>query len=274
MELEIDFYFTNFLFNKIIIIMYSWRIIMIDVTIAIVIVLILIAILFLFGLSWNFSNKETCTLDEYCSSAQTGDIILFSSSTPDLRWSIGNGWSHIGIVIKDDSNPSEPFFVESDIPLSLEEVNRIDLLTGEKVQSGVKMTSLRTKLNHYKGELAFRKLIGPTYLQEKINGKEWIDMIKKLSFVRYENSANFWLQRFFAIRKLLPTSMNLKNFQGRKKAFCSELATHILKHQKIIKRHINPASVLPHHFSSYYTSLNSNFFKRGWSYGTQIRIIK
>lgn len=247
---------------------------MIDVIIAIVIVLILISILFLFAFSWNFVNSESCTLDEYSSSAQTGDIILFSSSVPDLRWSIGNAWSHIGIVIKNKQNPSEPYFIESDVPLTYEEINRIDLLTNEKVKSGIKMTYLKNKLRNYSGELAYRRLNKPSYIKEEFNEDEWINIVKKLTFVRYENSANFWLQRFFAIRKLLPTSMNLKFFQKRKKAFCSELTAYILKEQKILKQHIDPATVLPHHFSSYYTDLNTNFFQRGWSYGPQIKITK
>jgi hypothetical protein len=246
--------------------------------------MIIVAILFICAMDWNFQNKNECKINDYCKFAKTGDIILFSSRVPDLRWALGNNWSHIGVVIENEKNKSEPYFVESDIPLTKIELERINHLKNEKVKNGVKMVYLREKLINYKGSIAFRSLKinkkyklsnyhSKTIVNNKSNPiitKNWIKYIKTLKDIEYENSASFWLKNFLSIRKLLPTALNLKHFKDRKKVFCSELTYDILQHFGILRDHIKSAYLLPQHFSYKSTSLNKNFISENFDYGKEI----
>lgn len=136
--------------------MIYYKILLLDIVFAIVLLIIVVFVIVLIAFPWQIFSSKQITLSSVLNTAKTGDLVLFSSSTPELRFASLNQWSHIGMVVENPNDSQSPYFVESDIPLT--ERGRFDLFTNELDKNGVKLIYLKDKIEGYKGTMAFRKL--------------------------------------------------------------------------------------------------------------------
>jgi hypothetical protein len=241
--------------------MLYYKIVLIDVALTLVILIIMVCIVILITFPYQIFSPNQICLSKLLEKGKTGDLILFSSKTPELRFASLSPWSHVGMIIDNPKDPQNPLFIESDIPLK--ERGRRDLFSGVLDKNGVKLLYLKDKIEGYQGIMAFRELNfknenkdHPKYRQFWNRTKDPVEFIlwlkNKYSHLKYQNAASFWMQQFVKLRKLSP--FGFVRFKRPKsweeKIFCSELVFDIYKNLGICNRDLESRDIMPKHFAS------------------------
>src|SRR5689334_9404722 len=74
--------------------------VLIDIGIATLIVSVAVIVFAIMSRPPKKIRCQTIAYDEYIPTANTGDIIVFSNVMPQIRWSLQDPWTHIGMVIR------------------------------------------------------------------------------------------------------------------------------------------------------------------------------
>lgn len=261
--------------------MWSAKILFLDIIIAISVVAIVLCITFLMAFPYDrYFQGNATSISQINKIAKTGDVILFASTHPELRWSSLSSWSHIGMVVQNPNDIENPLFLESDVPLFEHERGVQDLLTQQKDKNGVKLIPLKEKLERYNGTMVYRKLIHSQQHPNAVNLMKTFSNRSRFEELlpwlqqnyadhKYENSVSFWMRSFAKFRKMNPfAGVGLKPAGKRKKIFCSELVYNVYSHLGIV-RPMKASNILPKHFSK---TAVYNILQPGWSLGEHIRI--
>jgi hypothetical protein len=218
-----------------------------------------IIILIIFGLcqfrfpnieKYIITNKNNLThieINNIMNEIENGDIILLTGDTfgeKTCKWYTNDIFSHVGFLFREvnpETQESIVYVFESDI--------------GQGYKEGVRIISLKNKLDKYKGVKigAIKKLITsenkkrPTYF-DIIN---LIDNYISMSFDK--KIITWWVSEY-------PKLYNL--FKNHTTIFCSELVSSIYQNLNIIKKDKLPAWYCPADFN------NANFkFEEGYFLG-------
>ena len=108
-------------------------------------------------------KRATLSIHQLATWAETGDVVLFSSSPRHYMSSLatragsGREWTHVGVLYIHDG---VPYVFETGLPDNerTDPYGVVDLLTGVRYKSGVVLLPLAEKLRAYEGYAVVRRL--------------------------------------------------------------------------------------------------------------------
>jgi hypothetical protein len=211
--------------------------IIVDVFVSGVIVVIGIILVVIFSRFRTDYNFESIDYSEYKKTAKCGDLVIFSSRGPELRFTMQSSWTHVGTVIKFPKE-DQLLLYESNFQHGNQQ-QLIDKLTGHEKVQGPQLVPLFDKLKSYDGVFAVRRLEGPYDNDTRFYLIS--PLFYQMDHFKFETDPIFWISRYIYFSHVpIPIPLKQKEANERKRIFCSELSMYCLRQLH---------KILPYHFA-------------------------
>lgn len=155
----------------------------------------------------DINNKGVININEInIDSLETGDLIFFSGTTlgeKAIRFYSQSCWSHVGVILKDSFDNSEP--------------SKESCYIWEFDHDGPHLRLLKDKLERWKGE----KYVGVLRVYPEITRQDIYENIDKYKDKEFDSSMVKWLIPYFENDKVFCSEMiaDLLKLPGRKSSY-------------------------------------------------------
>jgi hypothetical protein len=210
-------------------------------------------------ISNNRNNLTFIEINDAINEIENGDIILLTGDTfgeKTCKWYTNDIFSHVGILFRERNPETQEdiiYILESDI--------------GQCSREGVRIISLKDKLNKYKGVKigGIKKLViesegdplcmvefPTTFKQKRPEYDDIINLIDTYISMNFDKKIiTWWVSEY-------PKLYNL--FKNPNTIFCSELISSIYQNLNIIKKDKLPAFYSPGDFHKGTINFNEGYF--------------
>lgn len=155
-------------------------------------------------------SNRSANYEDLRDELKTGDIVLFSSSSP-LSWATKlatmSKWSHVGMIVCLEEYEFVTVW-ESTTSTGLRDLDT------KRLHKGVQLTPLSSRVQGYKGDVAVRRLSGANFGGDRVQGL--MRLRKRLRNTPYEQHA------LELINAALDTPLH-ESTEDLSSVFCSEL---------------------------------------------------
>lgn len=204
----------------------------------------------------------------------TGDVLLFSSDRPAIRYSLQCMWNHVGVAVVSPADGAtlgthagETLLWESNVAwggLTRRDGDApVDRLTGE-VRDGTQLIDLRAKVGRYPGRVCVRRLRAPTVAAEAARHPRVAAGVCREAGRPFEDRSAFLAWIGLHAWRLVPVPPPAA-LRSRRGVFCSELAAIALRDAGALRDDVDPARVLPRHLADGRAA--SHLLCDGWTLG-------
>lgn len=216
-------------------------------------------------------DDDVVDIDYVMRHARPGDIVMHRGRGLDgafIRFmGADNQWTHASVVLRlDPLDLSSPLMLAEDYPT----VIGPDMYRDGSLHTGVQVTDLRTRLETYEGNVAWRPMIQvtehPDFVERQVRLKNYLsDLPVPIQYMRFDPRG---LARLFDI-----ATADVSDHDNRNMEVCNTTVAHILWRLGIIEvDHIYEMDNVT------LACLGSTFghlpFAHGWSYGDTHKIVR